>query len=225
MIRAIRFGIGRVAVGTEPFLSWASAPDQIANKYPYDPRRAEQLLDEAGWRRGGDGIRAKDGQRLAFTLWTNAGNNVRQQYVTVMQQQWRAIGVDASPKTEEWTAFLSRINDTRDFEMYLSGFAFGVDPDQTTFWTTDAYTGGFNRAKYSNPRVDELFARALSELDRERRRQLYIEVQNIIMEDLPQLVVDFPQGLAAVNKRVHNLKPNAINTRWASHTWWVEDGR
>ncbi len=225
MIRAIRFGIGRVAVGTMPTLSWAYAPDQINTKYPYDPRRAEQLLEEAGWRRGPDGVRAKDGQRLAFTLWTNAGNNVRQQYVTVLQQQWRAIGVDASPKTEEWNAFLARIGDTHDFEIALVGFAWGVDPDQTTMWATESYTGGFNYNKYSNPRVDQLLAQALSELNQERRRQLYIEMQNVLMDEVPNLIIDFPQGLAAVNKRVHNLKPNAINTRWAAHTWWVEEGR
>ncbi|MDP9372463.1 MAG: ABC transporter substrate-binding protein [Chloroflexota bacterium] len=225
MIRAIRFGIGKVAEGTMPTLSWAYAPDQIRTKYPYDPRRAEQLLEEAGWRRGGDGVRAKDGQRLAFGIWTNAGNNVRQQYITVMQQQWRQIGVDVTPRTEEWNAFLTRITETRDFEIFLVGFGWDVDPDQTSMWATESYSGGFNMNKYSNARVDQLLTQALSELDRERRRQLYIEMQNIVMDELPSLIIDFPEALTAVNKRVHNLKPNAINTRWNAHTWWVDDGR
>ena len=225
MVKAIAFGFHRVAVGTEPILSWANAPDQIQLKYPYDLKKAEQLLDEAGWKKGADGIRAKDGQRLSFTLWTNAGNKVREQYVTVMQQQWKALGVDATPKTEEWNAFLARLNETHDFDAYLSGFVFGVDPDQSSFWTCDAYTGGFNRAKYCNKRVDELFAQGLTELDQAKRKQLYIEAQNILLDELPTVMLDFPQGLAAVNKRVHNLKPNAINVRWNAHTWWVDDRR
>ncbi len=45
------------------------------------------------------------------------------------------------------------------------------------------------------------------------------------MDELPSLIIDFPEALTAVNKRVHNLKPNAINTRWNAHTWWVDDGR
>ncbi len=225
MVRAIQGGFGVVAQGTEPVLSWAYAPDQMKTKYTYNPQRANQLLDEAGWAKGPDGIRQKDGKRLAFTIWTNAGNKVREQYITVMQAQWKNLGVEATPKTEEWNSFLTRINETRDFELYLSGFGFGVDPDQSSFWTTDAITNGFNRASYSNPQVDQLFAQALSELDREKRKQLYVEVQNILMDDLPSMMVDFPQALAAVNKRVHNLKPNAINVRWNVKDWWVEDGR
>jgi hypothetical protein len=45
------------------------------------------------------------------------------------------------------------------------------------------------------------------------------------MDDLPSLILDFPQSTAAVNKRVHNLNPNAINIRWNAHTWWVSDGK
>jgi peptide/nickel transport system substrate-binding protein len=225
MIKAIRFGIGQVAQGTMPVPSWAYAPDQITTKYTYDPKKAEQLLDQAGWAKGPDGIRAKGGQKLSFTLWTNAGNKVREQYVTVMQQQWKAIGVDATPKTEEWNAFLTRITETHDFEVYLVGFQWDVDPDQTTMWSTESYEGGFNMNKYSNKKVDELMSSGLSELDQAKRKQLYVDMQNVIMDELPNLIIDFPQGLQGVNKRVHNLKPNAVNTRWNAHTWWVDDGK
>ncbi len=225
LIRAIRQSIGVVAQGTMPVLSWAYAPDQITTKYAFNVQRANQLLDEAGWVRGADGIRAKDGKRLAFTLWTNAGNRIREQYITVMQAQWKNIGVEATPKTEEWNAFLTRIDETKDFEVYLVGFSWDVDPDQTTMWATESYEGGFNSGKYSNPKVDQLLAQGLSELDREKRKQIYLEMQNIIMDEVPNFIIDFPQALAAVSKRVHNLRPNAIFTRWNTETWWVEDGR
>ena len=224
--KAIFFGLSTVAPGTMPPPSWAYAPDQIKTKYPYDLKRAEQLLDEAGWTKGSDGIRAKDGRKLAFNIWTGpAGNKEREQYITALQQMWRAVGVDATPKTEEWNAFLSRLNDTKDFEVYLSGYALGTDPDQSTFFTCDNYKNGFNRVKYCNPRVDELMAQGVTELDQNKRKQLYIEAQNILMEDLPQVFLDYPQATVAVNKRVKNLIPNAINLRWNAHTWWVTDGR
>ncbi len=223
MIKSIRFGIGEVATGTEPVLSWAYAPDKMNTTYSYNPQKAQQLLEEAGWTKGPDGIRTKDGRRLAFTLWTNAGNKVREQYVTVMQQFWKNIGVEATPKTEEWNAILTRITETHDFDMFLIGFGWGVDPDQSTMWQTDAYEGGFNMNKYSNERVDRILAEALSTLDQEKRKQLYIEMQNIIMDELPSFIMDFPQALVGVNKRIHNLKPNAINTRWNAHTWWVDN--
>jgi peptide/nickel transport system substrate-binding protein len=222
IVRQAFSNLATVAQGTMPILSWAYAPEQLKTKYSYDPRRAEQLLDEAGWRKGADGIRAKDGQRLSFTLWTNAGNKTREQYVTVMQQQWKAIGVEATPKTEEWNAYITRITETHDFEMFLVGFGWQADPDQTSMWSCGGYTGGFNLNKYCNPRVDELLAQGLAEFDQEKRKQLYVEMQNIIMDELPAFIMLFPQDIVAVNKRVHNLRPNGVNTRWNVHTWWVE---
>ncbi len=132
--------------------------------------------------------------------------------------------MDATPKTEEWSAYLARL-DRHDFEMYLVGFSWGVDPDQQTFWSCGAYEGGFNDFKYCNRRVDELLAQGLSELDQEKRKQYYIEMQNIIMEEVPSVILGFPQTTVAVNKRVKNMLPNAINLRWNAHTWWVEDGQ
>ena len=222
MIDAIRFGIGKVAVGTMPTLSWAYAPDQIKLKYEYDPEKAKQLLDQAGWTPGPDGIRQKNGQRLAFTVYTNAGNKIREQYVAVFQEQWKQIGVECTPQTEEWNAFLDRITGTKDFEMFLVGFVWGVDPDQSTMWKCSAYEGGFNMNKYCNPEVDRLLDEALKITDQEKRKELYIEMQNILMEDLPSAILDFPQAIAVVNKRVHNLFPNAVNVRINAHQWWVE---
>ncbi|HEX5506740.1 MAG TPA: ABC transporter substrate-binding protein [Thermomicrobiales bacterium] len=225
MIKAIDFGLAKVAVGTEPIPSWAYAPDQITNKYPYDLSKANQMLDQAGWAKGPDGIRAKDGKKLSFNIWTNAGNTVRGQYITVLQQMWKAVGADVTPKTEEWNAFLSRIEDTHAFDIFLVGFQWDIDPDQSTMWKSGSYTGGFNMNKYANPQVDKLCDEGLTTLDQAKRKQIYIQMQNLVMDDLPSLILDFPQGTAAVNKRVHNLDPNAINIRWNSYAWWVSDGK
>jgi peptide/nickel transport system substrate-binding protein len=225
MVQAILLNLGVTAQGTMPTLSFAYQPDKLKTKYSYDVKKAEALLDEAGWKKGADGIRAKDGKKLQFTLWTNAGNKTREQYVTVMQQQWKAIGVDATPKTEEWNAFLTRITETHDFEMYLVGFSWGIDPDQTTMWKTDSFTGGFNMNKYTNKQVDLLCDQGLSELDTDKRKAIYLDLQNIIMDEIPNGILDFPQSTVAVNKRCKNFFPNAINLRWNAHNWWVEDGK
>jgi peptide/nickel transport system substrate-binding protein len=92
-------------------------------------------------------------------------------------------------------------------------------------WATDSYTGGFDMNKYSNQRVDALLAQGISELDQAKRKQIYVQMQNILLDELPNFILFFPQSLAAVNKRVHNLFPNAINIRWNAHTWWVADGK
>ena len=227
MLKAIRFGLGAVGAGTEPVLSWAYAPDQIKTKYAYDANKANQLLDGAGWVKGSDGIRAKDGKKLSFTLWTFSGDPVADGYLASMQQLWKAIGVDCIPKTEEFSTFVSRLTESHDFEMAMIGFNWGVDPDQQTMWVTQSYGGGFNLGRYSNPQVDDITAKALVELDQEKRKALYIEMQNILSDEVPSVILYFSQRLDGVNKRLHNFFPNAVGSgpRWAAHTWWVEDGK
>ena len=222
MIDAIRFGIGTVAVGTMPVLSWAYNPDGITNKYEYSEDKANQVLDQAGWTKGSDGIRAKDGQKLSFTMYTNSGNDVRQQYLTVMQQQWKKIGVDMTPKTEEWNAFLDRITGTKDFDVFLVGFSWDTDPDQTTMWATDSYTGGFNMNKYSNPKVDDLLKQGLATTDQAKRKDIYTQMQNILLDDMPSAITDFPKGIYGVNNRTHNYFPNAVDIPFNAHLWWVD---
>lgn len=222
MIEAIRFGFGEVAVGTMPFLSWAYNPEGIETTYSYDPEKAAQMLDDAGWMPGSDGIRAKDGQRLAFTVYTNAGNTVREQFVTIFQQQWAEIGVECTPQAEEWNAFLERITGTKDFEMFLVGFSWDTDPDQSTMWATEGYEGGFNMNKYSNPEVDELLQQGLQTTDQDERIEIYTQMQNILMDELPSAILDFPRDIAGVSTRVHNLFPNDVDDRFNAHQWWID---
>ncbi len=222
MVDALRFGLGRVAVGTMGVDSWAYDPGNITLKYPYDPNKANQMLDDAGWVKGSDSVRAKDGVKLSFKLYTNTGNDVHAQYMAVMQQAWKAIGVDCTPNQEEWNAFLQRITSTFDFDMFLIAFSWGVDPDQSSMWSTAAYGGGFNVNKYSNPQVDDLLQQGLTETSIPTRKQIYTQMQNIIVDDLPSAIIDFPKSIAAHNTRVHNLFPNAVDDRWNSQEWWVD---
>ncbi len=217
-------GLTTVAIGTQPVLSWAYQPDKITTKFAYDTKRAEALLDEAGWRKGADGIRAKDGKRLSFALWSQAGNKPREQYGLVLQEGWKAIGVEMTPKFEEFSVFLERLAKF-DFDMILSGFSWGTDPDQQTMWDSKQKGVGFNRYSYKNERVDMLLAEGLRTLDVERRKAIYLEVQNLVLADAPALASDFPKSIAGVSKRVKNRIPNAVSSTYAAHLWYVTDGK
>jgi peptide/nickel transport system substrate-binding protein len=224
MVESILFGQGAVADSIFPLISWARDPNGNP-QYTFDPNKAKQLLDEAGWKPGSDGIREKNGKKLAFTIYTNAGNQVRQAFVTAMQQQWKDVGVQATPKTEEWNAFLNRITKSKDFDIFLVGFSWGPDPDESTMWTTESQKGGFNMNSYSNPQVDKLLLDAVKEVNQDKRKALYHEVDKLVLEDLPSPIMIFDKALVGVNKRVQNLDPNAFNTRYNVETWTVTDGR
>jgi len=225
IVKKLFNGLSTVAVGTEPVLSWAYQPDKITTKYNYDPKKAAQLLDDAGWKAGSDGIRAKDGKRLSFSMWTNSGNKTRENYLLVLQDAWKAIGVEMKPQFEEFSVYLDRINKNFDFEMFLGGFSWGTDPDQQTMWDTKQHGPGFNKYSYSNPKVDQLFNDGLHTLDQEKRKQIYIEAQNLILADAPALISDFPKGIIGLTKRVKNRIPNAVSTTFNAHQWYVTDGK
>ncbi len=223
MVEAIRFGFGEVARGSMPVASWAYDPDALDRDYEFDPDRAREMLDEAGWVEGDDGIRERNGERFSFEIYTNAGNEIREQYIAIMQEQWREIGVECIPQTEEWSAFLDRITGTRDFDMFLVGFSWSVDPHQEAMWHTDSAEGGFNMNEYSNPEVDDLLAQGLETTDQDERREIYTEMQNILLEDVPSVILDFPQGIYGVNQRCHNVFPNDVAFTVNAHEWWVDE--
>lgn len=223
LLESIRFGYGEVAIGTMPVISWAYNPGEIDKQYDYDPDMAEQLLEQAGWTLGNDGVRAKDGQRLSFEMITNAGNQVREAYLTAIQQYWADVGIEMTPVLEPFPQVVERLVSTYDFEVVLIGFNWSADPDQSTMFSCDGYGGGFNFVRYCNEEVDDLLQRALNELDRDTRIELYTEFQNIVMEDLPVAILDFPQAFIGVNNRAHNLHPAAFGFRANAHHWWVED--
>lgn len=225
MIESIRFGYGEVAVGTMPTLTWAYNPDGIEMKYPYDPEMAVSLLEQAGWTdTNGDGTVDKDGNELAFTMITNAGNQVREAYLTALQEFWAQIGVAMTPQLEPFPALVERITDTFDFEAVLIGFSWSVPPDQTTMFGCDGRDGaGFNFSDYCNEEVDALLNEALTETDQATRAEIYTEYQNIVAEELPMTILDFPVSIIGVNNRVHNLFPSSVNARFNMHEWWVEE--
>ena len=96
-----------VAQGTQPVISYAYAPERITTKYAYDPEKAKALLAEAGWTdTDGDGIVDKDGQPFSFEMIYASGSPTTDQIVAYMQDAWRAIGVEMTPRALEFPALV-----------------------------------------------------------------------------------------------------------------------
>ncbi|MCC6792955.1 MAG: hypothetical protein IT336_14805, partial [Thermomicrobiales bacterium] len=219
IIDSIFSGLGRVAIGTEPPATWAYAPDEITETYDYDPEKAAQILDAAGWVPGDDGIRAKDGERLSFRA---LGSNAKPAEGTVLaiQEFLSAIGVEITPVLEGDTYFDTLL--AKNYDVALVNYTFAPDPDQSLAWASDSL---YNAWGYSNPRVDELLKEGLATSDVEARKPLYVEMQNILLADLPAAVLFFPQRVTGVNNRVANYVPTAVGYYWAvaydAPTWEI----
>jgi len=151
--------------------------------YDYDPERAVELLNEAGWTdTNGDGILDKDGQPLSIELTTNVDPN-RQQILEFLQGEWAQVGIDASVRVYEWPSFIGDVI-AGNYDIGLIGWLLLTDPDRATYlqFLTD---GGSNYGKYSNPRADELLEAGRAETDPAARKEIYTELAQLVTDEAP----------------------------------------
>ncbi|HKW59341.1 MAG TPA: ABC transporter substrate-binding protein [Candidatus Dormibacteraeota bacterium] len=228
IVSAVFFGHGSVANSVEPPTSWAYK-DKPKVLYNFDKSKAEQLLDGAGWSKGADGIRAKGALKLKFTMITNAGNKQRESMLQIMQQSWKDIGVEATPSLIQFPQLVSQIVSIRTFDMFLVGFNWSADPDEAPLYhSRNAGPGGFNGADFKNDQVDQILDQALGTVDKNKRKNLYGQFQDIMSDEVPSPVILFNSGIYGVNKRVQGTDFGSFNQfaqRPWNHSVWVTDGK
>ncbi|MGI8563029.1 MAG: ABC transporter substrate-binding protein [Candidatus Dormibacter sp.] len=225
MAKAIYFGFATVANTSMPPKSWAYNPD---NKpvFNFDRKKAESMLDAAGWKKGPDGIRANGaGLKLKFEMITNAGNKVRENSLVNMQQQWRDIGVDATPKFVDFNKVLvPALRNTRDFQVLMVGFQWSTDPDQSQVWASrNSRAGGYNGMSYKNTQLDTIMDQATTTSDQKKRKDLYFKMQQILAEDQPAPILFFPDNLYGVNKRVVGFNAGPFANQYDGRRIWIKD--
>ena len=164
-------------------------------KYPYNLEKANQLLDEAGWKAGSNGIRQKDGMPLHFDLTTNVDPN-RQQILEYLQTEWKKAGIDVSVRVYQWPSFIADVQAGK-YQVACLGWLGLVDPDRASFLQFNT-TGGNNWEGYSNPKVDQLLEQGRRETDPNKRKDIYTQVAQTVTQDLPYIyLVD--QGYVVVH--------------------------
>src|SRR5262249_18831240 len=160
MVDSVLFGLGKVVDSIIPAQSWAYSTS--VPSVPFDAGAAKNLLSEAGWQAGADGILQKDGTRAALTLINGSGNVARSAAAVIAQDAWRKLGIDMQVLTLEGAAFNAKYQTSgpKDFDAIVLGATVGaaVDPDQTSLLASSQYPNGSNFMHYSNPQVDQLLA-------------------------------------------------------------------
>mgnify|MGYP001055936511 FL=1 len=124
-------GLARPANGPLPPGLWAH--DATLAPLPHDPAKAAALLDEAGWRKGKDGVRAKSGVRLAFSLSFGAGSDRQRQIPELAQRSFREAGIDMALVPMEWGAFVDVV-DSGDYEACSLALNLDPHPDLRPNW-------------------------------------------------------------------------------------------
>ncbi|MFT4038579.1 MAG: ABC transporter substrate-binding protein [Thermomicrobiales bacterium] len=212
-----------VAIGTQPVISYAYAPDRLDVHYTYDVERAKELLTQAGWEDSdGDGVVEKDGTPLAFEMIYPSGSATTDQIVAYYQDAWKAIGVNATPHALEFAALVDVITGDHNFEMALLGFNWDATFIQDAMFGCDSYEGGFNMVKYCNPEVDALNDKAKRTFPLEERTELVIEATNLVNNDLPVAVTHFSRANVGFSDRLQNYRPGPWGGVPIGYVWIQE---
>jgi peptide/nickel transport system substrate-binding protein len=202
----IFFGVGKIATG--PIHSNSPYYERNVANYPFDPAKAEALLDAMGLSRGSQGVRAS--MKLLGLPYGEVWNRLNE-YV---KQQLKRIGVDVTIETTDVAGWGDRTKNwefdtTIYFLTTLSDPALGVSRSYATASIRKGVLFG-NHSGYSNPRVDALFdAAARSTLEVERGK-LYAEVQKLLVEDVPVAWMVELEWPTFINKRLHDVVINGL---------------
>jgi peptide/nickel transport system substrate-binding protein len=203
LIAALWRGHARPADTLLPPGHWAAAPDSELAQYPHNIARAVQLLDAAGLKPD------KDGVRLRLTMKTSTDETARLE-AQAMQAELRQAGIALTLRSAEFGTFYSDITKGA-FQMYiLRWIGSNEDPDIFHYcYATEMFPPkGANRGHYSNPRVDALLKAASATTDEPARRQDYIQVQQILAEDLPTIPLWYPDNVVVRSARLMNITLN-----------------
>jgi len=222
---SIFFGYGQRAVGSQPLLSFAYAPERIETDFVYDPARANQLLDQAGWiDTNGDGTRDKDGVEFSFEMTYFAGVASFDELAAYLQQAYGELGLELIPNPLTDDALTAAL-DNRDFEMVFYGFGWDAAGNQGLMFRCDAQTNGFNFAGYCNPEYDRIDDLQQRELNPDARRDLLIQLANIVNEDQAVGVIRFIETRTGYTDRIQNFHPTGYGLLWSMPYVYVTDGR
>ena len=240
IVDKILHGYGEINPGTEWYgTPWAADLEP----YEYDPDKAQQLLDEVGWRdEDGDGVREahgvegfEDGTPFSFKHTTTSGVLQREQVQLLVQQMFKEVGVDMvieNKRTAECfgTWDMQGIWSHGFYEM--GGWSHGLrvpDPEISNRFlcgdiASEENPGGAQWHRYCNPEVDELLIAAQTEFDDQKRNELLFKAQELMHEDLYAIYLFAGGNQYGVNRRLENFELCPFTVWFGNiHAWDVKE--
>jgi peptide/nickel transport system substrate-binding protein len=220
IVDTILDGLAPVTHGPVQPVSWAFS--DAVTKYAFEPARSRALLDEAGWRAtGNDGIRRRDGRRLAFTLITQAGFAVRENIAQVLQRRFRDVGIDMAIQLHDGTT-ISQLWFEGKFDAMLHWWQMPADPELTLFFASDRTPPAGRNINYirDGPLTDLVYA-ADRTVDIGARKKLLAAAQARIAELVPEIPLYSVTKLDAIPERLQGFRGNPTNAGvfWNVHEW------
>ncbi len=221
IIEGVLLGLGKEATGPYKPGTWPYNPN--VKRYPYDPQKAKDLLEEAGWTDSdGDGIRDRNGEPFVFEIITNQGNDLRSKCAEITQKRLSDIGIKVKIRVIEWAAFINDFINKKKFDATILGWSITLDPDLYDVWhSSKTRQGELNFISFRNEEVDELLEKGRSTFDQAERKKYYFRIQEILAEEQPYTFLYVADALPIINSRVRGIIPAPIGIGYNYIEWYV----
>jgi peptide/nickel transport system substrate-binding protein len=227
---------GRTGVATANFLNQPPRFASKATKFEFNVEKANQILEAAGWKKGADGIRAKDGKKLKFVYQTSI-NPLRQKTQAIVKQAAAKAGFEMDLKPVTASVYFSSDvanPDTythfyTDIQMYTTTMT-QPDPEvfmsQFTSWevaTKDNKWQGRNITRWRNEEYDKLFRAAEVELDPVKRATLFVKMNELVIQHIVVIPVVLRPAVAAISNQLRGAEQSGWDSNfWTLHNWYKE---
>ena len=225
LVKTLTFGQERIATEDQPPFMWAYDP-KVTN-YPYDPAKARQLLEQAGWSPGPDGIMRKDGHRLILVLTSDASNITRRRASVEVQAMLRKIGIEAEVKYYQADVLYAPVGEGGilqggRFDLDLAGWYSGTDPDDSSQFTCkNVAPHGYNYSRYCSKAMDAAQQVALTHYDIATRKIAYARIQELLKRDVPEIFTYYERQMQPINPNFKGFHPNPVIESWNAWQWSI----
>jgi peptide/nickel transport system substrate-binding protein len=223
IIDIVLLGLGEVATG--PYKPGTWQYNGNVQRYDYDPKKAKELLAEAGWKdTNGDGILDKGGVPFSFTIVTNQGNELRAKSAELIQNKLAGVGIKVNIRIVEWAAFLSEFIEPKNFEAVILGWNILQDPDLYDVWHSSKIgPNELNHISYKNAEVDRLLEQGRRTFDRDLRKKYYDRMQEILADEAPYVFLYVPYALPVIQARFKGIEPAPAGISYNFNQWYVPE--
>lgn len=227
MINNIYQGLGAPQNSPVPVQSpfYAAPEANDVPTYDYDPDKAQELLEQDGFRLNGNGelVDAED-NRVRFTLITNSGNKIREAIGAQIKQDLGKLGMQVDFQPISFNALVTKLDASLDWEAHIIGFTASLEPHGgSTIWLTNGTLHTFNQNAQAGQdplegweaadwetAIADIYIRAAQEIDPEKRKALYAESQRLAQEYLPFIHLVNPFNLGAVRNTIEGVNYSGI---------------
>ncbi|RCJ28525.1 peptide ABC transporter substrate-binding protein [Nostoc minutum NIES-26] len=207
--------------------------------YNYNLKKSKELLLKAGFKYNDKNqLVDAQGNRVRFTLLTNAGNKIREAIGSQIKQDLSKIGIQVDFTPLAWNTYTDKLSNTLDWEASMLGLTGGLEPnDGANVWAPEGGLHMFNQKPQAGQKpiegwevspweaeINKLYIQAARELDEAKRKEIYAETQRITQENLPFIYLVNPLSLSAVRNRFEGIKFSALGGAfWNIHEIKITD--